>query len=282
MAKTKKKTASAQRGQIITFVSIVVVLMAIAVLILIKINKSSSPAATSSAVAPSDVVAATTGVPDSAFSKIGYNSTLPKPSPIKESTSLTTNGLPEVLYMGADYCPYCAAQRWAIVSALSRFGTFSNLGATSSSSTDSYPNTQTFSFHGASYSSKYIGFVGVEMQTNIPSGGSYTPLDIPTTQESKLLSTWDIPPYTPTKGGIPFLDFGNKYVLGGSSYNPGLLQGLSMQTIAGSLSNTSSVPGKAILGSANIITATICKIDNNQPSSVCSLSYIQQIESTLK
>jgi hypothetical protein len=168
------------------------------------------------------------------------------------------------------------------VSALSRFGTFTNLGATSSAPNDSYPNTQTFSFHGSTYTSKYISFVGVELQTNIPSNGSYTTLDTPTSQENKLLSTWDNPPYTPQAGGIPFLDFANKYVLGGASYDPGILQGLSMQTIAGSLSNTSSTPGKAILGSANVITATICKIDNNQPSSICSLGYIHQAESAIK
>ncbi|TAN22591.1 MAG: DUF929 domain-containing protein [Actinomycetota bacterium] len=281
MAKTKNKAASAQRGQIITLISIVVVLLIIAALILIKINKPSS-ATPATTLAPADVVAATTGVPASAFSQIGDDPTTPRPSPIKESTSLTNNGLPEVLYMGADYCPFCAAQRWALVSALSRFGTFSNLGATSSASNDVYPNTQTFTFHGATYSSKYISFVGVELQTNIPSNGSYTPLDNPTAQQDKLINTWDLPPYTPSKGGIPFVDFANKYVLGGAGYNPGILQGLSLQTIAGSLSNTSSAPAKAILGTANLITATICKIDNNQPSSVCNLSYIQQIEKSLK
>ncbi len=281
MAKTKKKAASAQRGQIITLVSIVVVLLIVAALILIKINKPSS-AATPTTLAPADVVAAATSVPASAFSQIGYDPTTPSPKPIKESASLASGGLPEVLYMGADYCPFCAAQRWALVSALSRFGTFSNLGATSSASNDLYPNTQTFSFHGATYTSKYISFVGVELQTNIPSNGSYTPLDTPTAEQNKLISTWDVPPYTPNNGGIPFVDFANKYVLGGAGYNPGIIHGLSLQTIAGSLSNTSSAPAKAILGTANMITATICKIDNNQPASVCNLSYIQQIEKTLK
>ena len=282
MAKQKKKAVSAQRGQIITLISIVVVLLVVAALILVKLNKSSSSKGTSSTVAPSDVVAATTGVPESAFAAIGYDSALPKPSSIKETSSLTKSGLPEVLYMGADYCPYCAAQRWAIVSALSRFGSFQKLGATSSGANDVYPNTQTFSFYGSSYSSKYIAFEGVEMQTNIASNGSYTTLQTPTAAQNNLLTTWDKPPYTPTADGIPFVDFANKYVLGGASYNPGLLQGLSLQTIAGSLSQPTSAPAKAIIGTANIITATVCKIDNNQPSNVCNLGYIQQIEKTLK
>ena len=41
--------------------------------------------------------------------------------------ALTANGKPEMLYMGAEYCPYCAAERWAMIVALSRFGTFTGL-----------------------------------------------------------------------------------------------------------------------------------------------------------
>lgn len=282
MAQAKKKAPSAQRGQVITLISIFVVLLIVAGIILVKINKSSSPQSATSKAAPADVVSAVSGVPASAFSSVGYNSALPKPAAIKEPSALTSKGLPEILYMGADYCPYCAAQRWAIVTALSRFGSFSNLGATSSGKNDVYPNTQTFSFYGSSYSSKYIGFVGVEMQTNVVSNGNYTTLQTPTKQQNTLLTTWDKPPYTPTAGGIPFLDFANKYVMGGASYNPGLLQGLSLQTIAGSLANPTSAPAKAILGTANILTATVCKIDNNQPSNVCNSSYIQTIEKNIK
>ena len=40
---------------------------------------------------------------------------------------LTSGGKPEMLYIGAEYCPYCAAERWAMIVALSRFGTFSGL-----------------------------------------------------------------------------------------------------------------------------------------------------------
>ena len=42
-----------------------------------------------------------------------------------------------------EYCPFCAAQRWAMVSALSRFGTFSGLKTIHSSSSDADPNTPT-------------------------------------------------------------------------------------------------------------------------------------------
>lgn len=276
------RARSRQRGQIITLISIVVVLVIIVALVLIKINKTSAPSSATSTLAPTNVVAAVTSVPASTLATIGYSSSSPLPSAIQAKTPLTKSGKPEFLYMGADYCPFCAAQRWALVVALSRFGTFSNLGATTSASNDVYPNTQTFSFHGASYTSPYISFVGVELQTNIISNGSYTPLDTPTAEENSLISTWDKPPYTPSAGGIPFIDIANKYVMGGASYDPAILQGLSMATIAGSLTNTSTAPSKAILAAANVITATICKVTNDQPANVCSLGYIQQIEKVLK
>ena len=47
-------------------------------------------------------------------------------SPLTATTgqpALTSGGKPEILYVGAEYCPYCAAERWAMVVALSRFGT---------------------------------------------------------------------------------------------------------------------------------------------------------------
>jgi hypothetical protein len=60
-----------------------------------------------------------------------------------------------------------------MVVALSRFGTFTDLGTTHSSSSDVYPNTATLSFHGASYRSDYIAFQGVKTHSNLRSGNGY-------------------------------------------------------------------------------------------------------------
>jgi hypothetical protein len=54
-----------------------------------------------------------------------------------DGKALTQNGKPEVLYIGSEYCPFCAAQRWAMINAFSRFGTFTGLTTTHSSSTRS-------------------------------------------------------------------------------------------------------------------------------------------------
>jgi hypothetical protein len=86
---------------------------------------------------------------------------------------MTLNGKsPAMLYYGAEYCPYCAAERWAMTAALSRFGTWSNLKITASSHTDVDPETHTFSYYGATFTSPYIAFAGIERYSNIP------PLDL--------------------------------------------------------------------------------------------------------
>src|SRR4051794_39526551 len=133
------------------------------------------------------VLAAVTGVPASTFDSVGTGSGATPPKILKGIT-LTRGGKPELLYVGAEYCPYCAAERWAMVTALSRFGTFKNLGAITSSSTDVYPNTHTFTFYGPTYTSNYLTFQSKEVETNQAEGTGYTPLEKLDAQESQLLS----------------------------------------------------------------------------------------------
>ena len=79
--------------------------------------------------------------------------------PRSAAPALTSGGKPEVLYIGAEYCPYCAAERWAVIVALSRFGTFSGLAPIRSAAKDGggnaepYPLTPTWTFAKASYTS---------------------------------------------------------------------------------------------------------------------------------
>ena len=200
-------------------------------------------------------------------------------------------GKPEFLYIGAEYCPYCAAQRWAMVVALSRFGTFSQLYQTTSSSVDIYPDTPTFSFYsklykGPFYTSQYIDFVPVEELGNVKdSNGIYPTLQTPTADQQKLVSAYDAPPYTDASsaGSIPFVDIANKFVAVGlaSGFSPQDLAGMQWSDIANSLVDTSSPVSQHILGSANYLTAGICIATGQQPGSVCSTDVIQTIEKTL-
>ena len=191
-------------------------------------------------------------------------------------------GKPEFFYMGAEYCPYCAAERWSVVVALSRFGTFSKLNQTTSSATDVYPNTPTFTFYQSAYTSQYIDFVPVETTTNQPDGsGGYTALQTPTAAEQDLANKYDAPPYLSQAGSIPFIDIGNQYALQGANYSPDVLAGHSWQDIANQLSNSNSPITQGIVGSANYLTAAICMATNQQPASVCKADPVPQIEQSL-
>ncbi len=190
-------------------------------------------------------------------------------------------GKPEVFYDGAEYCPYCAGERWAMAVALSRFGKFTKLPETSSTGADVYPNTSTLSFYGSSYSSSYIDFVSVEETTNQSDGnGGYTPLQTPTSDEAKIIQTYNAAPYT-TSPGIPFISIGNQYLELGPAYTPANMAGLSQQDIAATFTNSSDAVAKDVLGGANYLTAAICAITSNQPAAVCTTGIIPTIMQSL-
>ncbi len=172
-----------------------------------------------------------------------------------------------MVYVGGEYCPYCAAERWALAVALSRFGSFSGLRLIHSSSTDVDPSTPTLSFYKSSYTSKYVTFSPTEAATV-----TEQPLQPMTALDKSLMSKYDAPPYVPSSaaGSFPFVDFGNQYVIDGASYDPGLLAGLKWEQIGADLANPSSPVGQAIDGTANQMTAAICKLTGNQPGAVCT------------
>jgi Domain of unknown function (DUF929) len=178
---------------------------------------------------------------------------------------LTSGGKPEVLYIGAEYCPFCAAQRWAMIVSLSRFGTFSGLTTIHSSSTDVDPNTPTFTFYGSTYTSKYITFTPVETETV-----SEQTLQTATASQSALMAKYD--PGSGSGSPIPFIDIGGKYVQVGDpdGYSPTLLAGKSWSQVAAALSQPSSSIAKGVLGAANYMTAGICELTHNQPASACT------------
>ena len=262
-----------------TAIGLVVVLFA--VLIIVKAaGGGSKPAASApvktNAQTTSQVVADVTAVPATTLSTVGSGGISSPTIPTKDAPALTSGGKPEILYMGAEYCPYCAAERWPLVVALSRFGTFTGLGLTASSSSDVYPSTNTFTFLKATYTSQYLAFDSVELQDV-----NHATLQTPTAAEQQLLNTYDAAPYTTSAGSIPFIDFGNKYILSGASYNPQTLAGLNWTTIASDLADSSSAVAKNIDGTANRLTAAICKMTGDQPSSVCSAPSITSLEAGL-
>jgi hypothetical protein len=222
------------------------------------------------------VVKDVTTVPASALDTVGAGGASGGGIKAISGTPLTANGKPEVFYDGAEYCPFCAAARWGMIVALSRFGTFSGLKTVHSSTTDTPANIPTWTFDGSTYTSKYITFTPVEELSNIPDPtNGYTKLQTPTAAQVALMKKYN------TQGSIPFIDFGNKYSQVGDlpMLQPANLSG-DWAKIAGDLKNPSSSNAKAVLAAANFTTAAICKLTSNQPATACTPT-VQALESQL-
>jgi hypothetical protein len=238
----------------------------VAIVAALLLTSSNSGGPTIAAPADPTLVQTVSNVPDSAFDAVGLGATTNPPETVSED-ALAQDGKPELLYIGAEYCPYCAAERWAMVVALSRFGTFSDLKTTRSSPSDVFPNTATFSFYGSTYRSNYLVFEPVEMYSTEPTGGGYAKLQSATSDQLARINA--------SGGGFPFLDFGGKFVISGTSYSPGVISGMDWQTIASTLTQTDSKPAQAIIGTANVLTAAICRLTDGKPESVCSSPGVQ-------
>ena len=271
-------------GALMAWGAVGVVIIVVVVLVVINVTSGGSANASFTPVtpAPSSVVSKVTNVPDSVYNQVGVTSSVQvsPPIPLSNQPILMLNGKPGVLYVGAEYCPYCAAERWGLISALSRFGTFSNLKVTASSHTDVYPGTNTFSFEGSTYTSPYLTFQAVEQASNIPNGqGYYKPLDQITKAQQAVLNKYEQPPLDPsaTAGqfGYPFIDIGNQAIVPGPSYGSGILAGLSHSDIANGLSNPSNPVTQAIVATSNYLSAAICASTKNQPATVCQSPGVQ-------
>ncbi|HUA41028.1 MAG TPA: DUF929 family protein [Streptosporangiaceae bacterium] len=244
----------------------VVVLVAIGLIVGLGLSKRTpkQSAATTGPLPAS--VQAKLNVPVSVLTAVGAGSALS--SAIKPVTGppLTSGGKPEMLYIGAEWCPYCAAERWAMAVALSRFGTFSPLKGIHSSSSDVYPNTATLTFYKATYTSKYLVFTPVEAEDV-----NRNPLQQPTAAQQALWTK-----YAPGNT-FPFIDIGDRFVAS-TTYNPQVLQGLTWSQIAADLHNPSSPVAKGAVGSANLFTAAICKLTGNAPANVCTAAPVTALE----
>jgi hypothetical protein len=285
----KRPARGGRPAGLFTWLAVGLVVIVVAALVIIKVAGGGSASAGSSGYSPTDptTAAQVTGVPASVFNTVGVTSgavavtppVVAKNQPLLTATDANGKTVPEILYIGAEYCPYCAAQRWATIAALGRFGTWTGLGNTTSLSSDVYPNTPTFSFRKAKYSSPYLVFKSVEMFTNYLTNNDYTPLQTPTAQEQALFKKYDAPKFIPgmtaqQAESFPFMTFANQYLVAGASYSPATLSGSTRSDIAAGLSNPSSPVTQAIIASANYQTAVLCKLTKGLPSNVCTSSGV--------
>ncbi len=178
---------------------------------------------------------------------------------------LNKGNKPGLLYIGADFCPYCAGQRWALILTLVRFGKLTGLGYMFSASRDVYPNTVTFSFLRAHYVSPYLAFRAVETQDR-----NYKPLMKMTAQEQKIFNTFDAPPYTQVFGGIPFIYLDGQYMLTTPMLLPSEIIGRRWNSVATELANPQSKLFQKVMPQVNLLSAAICRLNGGNPNDVCS------------
>jgi len=221
-----------------------------------------APAPTGTAVAA--VAASVTSVPPDVLDRVGSGGVADPLRPTGLPPLRGASGRPLIVYVGAEYCPYCASERWSLIVALSRFGTFRDLALTRSSSSDVFPDTPSFTFRGSSYSSDAIEFTSVETADR-----AGAPLDSPSPVQAASMSRSD------PQGSIPFLSIADQFVAVGSGYPPDVLKGRTWSEIAAQLRDASSPVARAVLGNANRITAAICRATGDAPASVCASSSVR-------
>jgi len=181
-------------------------------------------------------------------------------------TPFISNGKPVVVYVGAEFCPYCAIERWPLIMALERFGNFTNLHYTTSA--DDEGDYASFTFVGSSYTSNYIAFRGYEDEDR-----SSAPLQTVPANYSTVWSNFG--------NGFPFLDFENTYVIKASVLPfPDIIGGKNWTVILNDIATSDSV-GLQIREAANLITGVICKITQGAPVAVCSASPITTSTSSI-
>jgi hypothetical protein len=218
---------------------------------------------------PASVVTALAHVPLSVSDAIGVtapDTPLVAPSVLTGQPPLTSGGHPEVLYVGAEFCPFCGSERWPLIVALSRFGHFTGLQNMQSAQLSVYPGLQTFSFVHSSYTSRYLTFVGVELySTQVTTKGAFARIATLTPAQSAVVNR-----YGSKSGGLPFVDIDNRMTTTTSGYSPAVITKQSQGAIVGELDQADSPTAQAIVASANYLTAGLCTATDQQPASVCT------------
>jgi thiol-disulfide isomerase/thioredoxin len=193
----------------------------------------------------------------------------------ESSEPLLDGGKPLVFFMGAEWCPFCASERWGLVEATSRFGKWSGLRELRSrEGQDYFPALATYDLSQATYTSDYISIRHIEVATV-----EGDPLQKLGSFEEGLVNGYD------KLGSVPFLFASGppgRYTVE-LPFSPGLLDGQSFASLRKEVAAGAPTPAvEAIDGQADAITALICKLDGRQPASVCAKGTTPTLEGELE
>ena len=278
--------------------AVVAILLGVVGLVTYALTHVSSPTApaTPAVTSPAVLVKLST-VPPATFDSVGVSvpgTSLTAPTVLAGQAPLTAQGKPEVLFVGAVFCPFCAAERWPLVVALARFGRFTELHDGVSAALTIFPNTPTFTFDGVGYVSRYLTLTGVELYSDtIGPDGTYTRLARLTPAQATLVARYAPQAGGTTAGTAPFVDVAGRLVAVTSGFSPALLAGQSQAQIANEVatpatgsgtpgSGTTAPPtGQAVIAVANQLSAGICAATGQQPSSVCRSKGVRSADLAL-
>lgn len=279
-ASARQSLQQRRQRNIYTAIAVIgVVVVVVAVIITVSLTggggtttTTNGKIATGAFALPANLIAEVENVPVdklvSAAKALPADASPPQALPPKNPL-FSQGGKPGIVYVGAEYCPYCAAERWPLVMALSKFGTFSDLRGTTSSATDNNPSTPTFSFYGSTYTSKYLSFVSDEEATN-----TGAQLQGPTATEEALVVKYDTTPYIPAadqgENPIPFIYLAGKYILTGNQYDASSISLKGWAAAASYMTSGTNPTSKAAEASAGYLIGDICALTHNQPAAVCS------------
>ena len=171
-------------------------------------------------------------VPASVFDTVGVDlarqsRSRPRGRPERRDPPLwqaTVNGGPPepvVFFYGAEFAPYAAAERWPLVLALSRFGTFTPARGRCSRARPRPSPTCPPSPSGTSRTRALLVLESVERYSSLnPTGARYSASRGPTPGRPRRSPSYGTGPTT-----FALLDVANRWVLDGAAFTPGVWPG---------------------------------------------------------
>lgn len=270
---------SRARTSLLTWGTAALVIVIVIVLVVVKVTGTSTTTPPTTAppatAAPASVVHALTAIPASVYDDVGVTSTdevVSPPAVLGGQPLLTDGGKPEVLFVGGEFCPYCAAERWGLVAALARFGKISGLDAMQSASNEAFPGTPTFTFVQTHFTSPYVAAVLIEhySEQKNAAGTAYEQLEALPRSDQELMAKYASATPNAPSNVLPFVDVANRAVVDGADFSPAVFQQLTSAQIATALSDAKAPSTQAIVATANYLSAVICSVDGQRPATVCT------------
>jgi hypothetical protein len=180
------------------------------------------------------------------------------------------DGKLSVFFMGAEHDPYCAAERWAVVRALQKFGQWEGLKQTMSAARDEpFLNLPTYDFTEATYTSSHVEFMARELRDR-----EFKPLQ-------KLLKTEErlVRKFNPEKE-IPFLLVGGRFMQIGAGFTPKIFIGHTFRQTETELKKAESEIRKTIDAEGNIVAALLCA--SGLPPELCKETGVAELVTQAK